>query len=125
MRSMSSDKPDPAAFFREMLGQWETIANEVGTGLLKTSEAARTMQSATAATARAKAMGGEMMGRALAAANMPSRDEIVGLSARMAAVEDRLARIETLLERIAGPAAKPDKPGKIKPKRTKTPPKKA
>lgn len=120
MRGMTQNT-DPAAFFREMLGQWENVANEFGSGLLKSGEFARTVNNATAASAKARAVGGEVMTRALAAANMPSRDEIVSLSARMQAIEESLARIEAMLSGLAGAPAKPEK---HKPKRTKTPPKK-
>ncbi|PZO92247.1 MAG: hypothetical protein DI623_00370 [Sphingomonas sanxanigenens] len=115
---MSKDGPDPATFFREMLGQWETIASEFGSGLLKSGEFARTVN--TAATAKARAMSSEVVSRALAAANMPSREEIGSLSERMQAVEDRLARIEALLTE----GAAPPKPRKDKAKRAKAPAKK-
>ena len=117
---MSKDGPDPATFFREMLGQWETIASEFGSGLLKSGEFARTVNNATAATAKARAMSSEVVSRALAAANMPSREEIGSLSERIQAVEDRLARIEALLTE----GAAPPKPRKDKAKRAKTPAKK-
>jgi hypothetical protein len=114
---------DPAAFFREMLGHWENMANQFGNELMKSGEFARTMHGATAAGLKAQEAAREAMGRALAAANMPSREEVFDLSARMKAVEDRLARIEALLSQIAGvPAAAPARP---KPARTRKPPKSA
>jgi hypothetical protein len=116
-------KTDPGAFFREMLGQWEGIANQFGAEMMKTGEFARTVQGATSAGIKAKEAAADVMTRALAAANMPSREEIVGLAERMGAVEERLGRIETLLIRIAGEAA-PPAPPRPKPVRTKKPPKK-
>lgn len=112
--------PDPGAFFREMLGQWESMANEFGSGLMRTGEFSRAMHGATAATMQAKEATREVMSRALAAANMPSREEVIDLSARMQAVEDRLASIEQLLVKIAGVSAPPAETPS--PKRTKTPP---
>lgn len=112
--------PDPAAFFREMLGQWEGIANQFGTELMKSGEFARTMQGATSVSIKAKEAAGEAMSRALAIANLPSRDEIVDLGGRLSAIEGRLGRIEAMLERLAGPAAAP--PARARPSRTRKPP---
>lgn len=115
---------DPGAFFREMLGQWENIANQFGSEMMKSGEFARTMHGATSAGLRAKEAAREAMSRALEAANMPNREEIIGLAERMRAVEERLGRIETLLIRIAGDAV-PSQPATPRPARTKKPPKKA
>lgn len=114
---------DPAAFFREMLGHWETMANQFGNELMKSGEFARTVHGATAAGMKAQEAAREAMSRALAAANMPSREEVIDLAGRMKAVEERLARIETLLSQIAGvPAPSSARP---KPARTRKPPKSA
>jgi hypothetical protein len=115
-------KPDPGAFFREMLGQWEGVANQFGAELMKSGEFARTMQGAAGAGMKAQAAAKEAISRALAAANMPSREDMIDMTARMRGIEARLDRIETLLEKIAGPAA-PKASDRPKPKRTKKPPK--
>lgn len=117
----SKGPPDPGAFFREMLGQWESIANEFSTGLMRSGEFARTVHGATNAATQAQSAAREVMSRALAAANMPSREEIQELSARMQAVEERLANMEGLLIKLAGAPAAPDRP---RPSRTKKPPEK-
>lgn len=109
-------KPDPAAFFREMLGNWEGIAGQFAAELMKSGDATRAMQGASAAGAKAKEAAHDAMSRALAAANMPSREEIANLDGRMRAVEERLGRIETLLVRLAGEApAAPSKADRKKP----------
>lgn len=113
---------DPAALFRDMLGQWETMANQFGGSAMKTPEAARAMGAATTASAQVQDATRDAMGRALAAYNMPSREEVTGLSERLAGVEDTLARIEALLTRIAGDAAA-ERPARARPRRTKQPPK--
>ena len=41
---------DPGAFFRDMLGQWEKMANSFGNDAMKSEEFARGMQGATAAS---------------------------------------------------------------------------
>ena len=94
-------KPDPSAFLREMLGQWEGIASQFGAELMKSGDLAKTMQGATSAGAKAQAAAKEAIGRALSAANMPSREDMVDLTARLRGVEARLERIETLLAQLA------------------------
>lgn len=113
---------DPTAFFREMLGQWEKMANDHGTGMMKSSEFAQAMHGATAATMQAKEAGREFMTRVLAAYHLPSREEVAEVAGRLQAIEDRLAGIERMLERLAGAPARAERP---QPRRTKTPPEKA
>ncbi len=89
--------PDPAAFFREMLGQWEQMANQFGGQVMKSGEFSRVMQGANSATMTAQAAAHQMMDKALAAANMPSRSEVEDLSARVRRIEESVGRIEALL----------------------------
>ena len=110
--------PDPGAFFREMLGQWEQMANQFGGQVMKSDEFSRVMQGANSATMTAQAAAHQMMDKALAAANMPSRSEVEDLSARVRRIEEAVGRIEALLMAQAG-IAPPERP---KPKRTRTPP---
>lgn len=116
--------PDPGAFFREMLGQWENVANQFGSELMKSGEFARTVQGATSASLKAQEVAKDAMSRALAAANMPSRDEITALGERIGSIEERLSRIESLLIKLAGQDAAPNLE-RPRPSRTKTPPAKA
>lgn len=110
--------PDPGKLLRDMLGQWETIANQVGGEVMKSGEFARALQGANAATMKAQDATHQMMDRALAAANMPSRAEVADLSARLRGIEDGVARIEALLLAQAG-VTRPERP---KPTRTRKPP---
>ncbi len=80
---MASTPPDPGKFLRDMLGQWETMANQVGGEMMKSGEFARALQGANAATMKAQDATHQVMDRALAAANMPSRAEVADLSARL------------------------------------------
>lgn len=112
--------PDPAAFLRQMLGQWETLANDWGGKIAKSGDFARTMQGATSGAMQAQGIAREAMGKMLAGANMPSKAEVEDLGGRLAAIEDRLARIETLLVKIAGRDESAPKSPKLK--RTKQPP---
>ena len=45
-----TNSTDPGAFFRDMLGQWEKMANSFGGDAMKTEEFARGMNAASGAT---------------------------------------------------------------------------
>lgn len=109
-------KPDPSTFFREMLGQWEGIASQFGAEMMKSGDFAKTVQGATSAGMKAREAAREAMSRALEAANMPSREDMTDMTARMRGVEARLDRIEALLTRIADQRA--PKPSKKAPKKS-------
>ena len=115
---MTIPSPDPAKFLREMLGQWEAMANQVGGEMMKSGEFARALQGANSASMKAQSAAHQMMDRALAAANMPSRSEIEDISARLRGIEESVVRIEALLMAQAG-IAPPQRP---KPSRTRKPP---
>lgn len=110
--------PDPAALFRDMLGEWEKMTNRLGGEALKTGEFARAMQGASSLSLQAREAAHDAMERVLAAANMPSRDEVIDLSARLARIEESVGRIEALLMAQAGIAP----PRRPKPKRTRKAP---
>jgi hypothetical protein len=112
LRSMATN---PADFFRSMLGEWEKMTNNVGGDLLKSEDWARAMNVGTAAHVQAQGAVKEAMGKALAAANMPSRAEFEDLSARIARMEAQLARIEAAV--TAGSDT-----GRPKPTRNRRPP---
>lgn len=114
-----SSTPDPAAMFREMLGQWEAMANEFGGNLMKSGEFSRVMHGANAASMKLKEARTDMMERALDAANMPTKAEVADLSARLHRIEATVDRIESMLAAQAGISLVPERP---KPKRTRTPP---
>ena len=96
--SNPSDPPrDPGAFFRDMLGQWEKMANSFGNDAMKREEFARGMQGATAASLQMQGAFKETMEKALAAANLPTRSDVAALAARVDAIEATLARIEAAL----------------------------
>ncbi|WEK02366.1 MAG: poly(R)-hydroxyalkanoic acid synthase subunit PhaE [Candidatus Sphingomonas phytovorans] len=117
--------PDPGAFFREMLGQWEQMANQFGGQVMKSGEFSRVMQGASSATMTAQAAAHQMMDKALAAANMPSRSEVEDLSARVRRIEESVGRIEALLMAQAPGVTQGIAPSeRPRPKRTRKPPEK-
>ncbi len=115
---------DPASLFREMLGQWENMANEFGANVLKSGEFTRVMHGANAANIKFKEARTDMMEKALDAANMPSKSEIADISARLHRIEATVERIESMLSGQVGGII-PSEPPRPKPKRTRTPPAKA
>ncbi len=74
-----------------------------------------------ASTLRARAQKGltDHWGRQLAFFNMPSREDIAAIGDRLMSMDERLARVEHLLSRLAGPDKAPLRAG---PARTRKPP---
>lgn len=111
---------DPAAFFREMVGEWEKLANSLGNDAMRREEFARGMQGAGSAALAMQSALREATDKALAAANIPSRDDVDALAQRLSGIEAALLRIEARLPPPQGgaiaPAAKPA------PRRTRTAP---
>ena len=120
--------PDPMALWRDMLSQWETNVNALANRTMASDEYSSQMNGAMGMTLRMQETIREFMAQYLAATNLPSRAEVLGIAERLGAVEARLDRITALLERIADaqsaaagtpvqtPAPRP------RPPRTKSPP---
>ena len=104
---MERNPPDPAAFFRDMLGQWEKTVNSFGGEAMKSEEFNRTMGAASAASMNMQAGMQQITEKALAAANLPSRSDIDAIATRIAAIEASLARIEMALGSAVADPAKP------------------
>jgi hypothetical protein len=115
---MSDTPNDPMAFFRQMVSQWEKAANDYGGKFASSSEFAQGMQGMTTASLTVQQAVNEATGKALTAANIPTRADMIALGERLGAVEARLIRIEALLTKVATDPAAPT-PG---PKRTRKPP---
>ncbi len=118
-----SSPTDPAAMMREMLGQWEAMANEFGANMLKSGEFTKVMHGANAASMKFKEARTDLMERALDAANMPTKSEVADISARLAQIEASVARIEGMLAAQFGTQS--TAPARPKPSRTRKPPVKA
>ncbi|HTI31448.1 MAG TPA: poly(R)-hydroxyalkanoic acid synthase subunit PhaE [Sphingomonas sp.] len=110
---MSSMPPfDPLSLVRTLVSEWEKATNKHGAEMLAKPEVAQAMQGMTAATMQAQAATQDMMARALAAANLPSRTDFEALAQRLAAIEASLARLE---------GRAPEGGKRPKPKRTRKP----
>lgn len=91
---MSTTPNDPAAMFRMILGQWEAMSNASGDAA---KDGVPGGSGVGAGAAAAQMMGKQMLDRAMAAANIPSRTELEELTARLGRVEAALFRIEARL----------------------------
>jgi tetrahydromethanopterin S-methyltransferase subunit A len=109
---------DPMAFFRQMVSQWEKVTNELGGKVASSSEFAQGMQGMTTASLTVQQAVSEATGKALTAANMPTRADMIAIGERLGAVEAQLIRIEALLTQAGVVAA----PAPVGPKRTRKPP---
>lgn len=112
---MESKPFDPAAMWREMLGQWEQAVNRYGGEAMRSEQFVQGMGGATAAAAQGQQARHEIMTRWLAAMNMPSRAEFADLSARLARIEEAVHRIEAAV----APRPSPNRP---RPRRTRAAP---
>ncbi len=109
---------DPMSMFRDVVNQWEKLANEYGSQFLARPEAAQAMHNVTAAGLQVQNAVSEAMSKVLAAANMPSKADIETLGQRLTAVESSLLRIEGLLSARGGADTKSPK---VKPSRGRKP----
>ena len=109
---------DPLAMMRSAVDQWEKLANEYGAQFLERPETTQAIQKMTAGLLQMQKLTQDAVGKALAAANLPSKSDIDALSARVGAIEAGIARIEAALAGSVPPsvAATP------RPPRTRKPP---
>ncbi len=111
---------DPFAWWRDWLvqseRQWNTALNE----LMGTDQFASSMSRWTELYLGAQKNLNETLGRALTGMNVPNRDDVAELGQRLAAIEERLARIETLIERGTGASVATAE--RRRPPRTRKPP---
>ena len=109
---------DPLAMMRAAVDQWEKLANEYGGQFLQRPETSEAMQKLTAGFLQMQKMTQDAMGKALAAANLPSRMDIEALSSRLGSIEASLARIGAAAGGVGPPSVAP----LARPPRTRKPP---
>jgi hypothetical protein len=107
---MGSALPDPAAMFRDMLGQWEKMSNEVANQAMQSSEFGKAMSQMTTMSLATQNAMSEQYAKMLMGMNLPSRSDLLEVSAQVHALDVRLGRIEALLQQLSGmrPAAERD-----------------
>ena len=118
-------KLDPQAAFRDVMAQWEKGFNKLANDTMGTEVFAQAMHKFTNVPMGMQNQLGEMIGRYLAALNLPSRAEMVNIGERMKSMEASLARIEARLVSVTNANAAEaisTAPPTSKPPRTKKPP---
>src|SRR5687767_2431524 len=114
------DSSDPFAWWRDWLVQSERQWNATLNEMMGSEQFAQSMGRWTEVYLGVQKNLNETLGRALTGMNVPNRDDVAELGQRLSAIEERLARIETLIERGTGvtiPTAE-----RRRPPRTRKPP---
>ena len=109
---------DPGAMFNEMLVQWERTTNDIAGKIMGSDEFGRGMNSAAAFALKLQESIRDQTSRFLAAANLPTREDVTRIAEVVGAIDARLARIESLLAGSAAGAPHRERP---RPPRTRKP----
>jgi hypothetical protein len=116
--------PDVAQLWRDWLTQSERQVNAFLGDALNQDVSARSIAGFMEMYAALQRLLADGMQRYLALVNMPSRNDVVGLGETLRAIEDRLSRIEQMLQ-IAAEAVdgyEREQPATFEPLRTRRPP---
>jgi polyhydroxyalkanoic acid synthase PhaR subunit len=119
-KDRSRNTSDPFALWRDWLVQSERQWNSTLNELMSSDQFAQSMGRWTEIYLGVQKNLNETLGRALTGLNVPNRDDVAEIGQRLAAIEERLARIETLIERGTGVSAASTE--RRRPPRTRKPP---
>ena len=119
-KDRSRESSDPLAWWRDWLVQSERQWNSALNELMGSDQFAGSMGRWMEVYLGVQKNLNETLGRALTGMNVPNRDDVAELGQRLAAIEERLARIETLIERGTGVSAVTAE--RRRPPRTRKPP---
>jgi len=119
--STISNKPsrNSGPGLRDKIAALEQDFNSVASALLGTEEFAKTAAVIADLRLQLRKAIEDQMGRQLERFNMPSRDDIAALGERMMSIDERLIRVEEMLQ---GMAPKGDNANTSRPPRTKKKP---
>lgn len=118
---------DTFALWRDLLGQWEKGMNALANETMASDQYTRSINGMLNLSLDVQRTLGESMAAYLTALNLPSKSDLSAIGERLASIESRLDRIVAVAERLAmDGAAKPDPvvpmpPRTRKPKVTKAP----
>ncbi len=117
-----STLPDPMAMWREWVSQSERQWNGFLNNAMATDEFSQVMGRFMDVYLGMQKNMNEVMGRYLQLVNVPTRSDVLALGERLTTLEDRLIRIESLLQRAANSApVTVETPAKARPPRTRKP----
>lgn len=122
---MSEKRPDPAETFQKVLTEWERGFDAMANKFMGTEEFSRAMNQIQDLQLSMQKRFNEAMAEQLSNFNIPSRDDILRLGENIHALDKRLAKVETMLEKQRKKKNKGGKAGKDRkegPPRTKQPP---
>ncbi len=115
---MADKGNDPLAVWQTMLGEMEKNFNSFANQAMASPEFSKVMNQAGGATAGAQKQFAEFMAKYLAGMNLPSREEMVDIAARLQSIEAQLAELRAMLVARGGDAGA----ATPRPPRTKRPP---
>ena len=116
--------PDPSAQLQEWITKLEREFNKYASQFMGTDEFSKSINQMQQLQADSQRMFAEFMTKQRTTFNIPSRDDLMNISESIHNLEQRLTRIEALLEQVAGAARSPQKKPtrRAKTPRTKKPP---
>jgi hypothetical protein len=117
---MSEKDKDPAALWRDMLGDWEKNLNAFANKSMESEQFAKVMHQATGAGSGAQAAMTDVMQKYLSTMNLPSRADLTTIGERLAAIEAQLRRLTVLIHSMNA-ANEPAVENAPKPTRTRKP----
>ncbi|MGH8675725.1 MAG: hypothetical protein ACREVG_15620 [Burkholderiales bacterium] len=97
----NANPTDPFGMWRDLIAQWENSVNALGNQAMGSDDFGRSMSQVSSLSLAMQQMMSDMMGRAQAAANLPTRTDIVGLSERLRVIEETLNRVAAVVDRLA------------------------
>ncbi len=118
---MAEKSSDPAAAWRNMLGDWEKNFNSFANKAMEKEDFSKAMGAATGAATTAQGVLGDVMQRYLSTLNLPSRQEIATIGERLVAMEAQLTHLTRLVQSIPG-VVDETATSAPKPARTRQPP---
>ena len=97
---MAGDTPDPSVQFQEWVTQWERAVDEFSNKVMGTDEFSRSLNQMQGLQLEFQRRFAELMAKQLNNLNMPSRDDIIGLSEDLRNIDRRLAQVERSLSQL-------------------------
>ena len=113
-----ANETDPMDTMRKAIGSLESRFDEMAKSVFGTDTFAKASGTATELGVKAQKQMTDQMSRNLEFFNMPSREDVTAIGERLMTIDDRLIRIEAMLETLVPAQPKPA----TGPKRTRKPP---
>jgi hypothetical protein len=118
---MADNSNDPVAMWHNMIGQMEKGFNAFANQAMASPEFSKVVSHVGGVTADAQKQFGEMMETYLASMNLPNREQMVGMAARLQAIEGQLTEIKALLRQIQNAGVSSNRQAAARPSRAKRP----